>query len=64
MDGVNDVTYTNGSTFTLILTFNPLRQSHNGVYNCSAHLATVSLTNSANTTIDATSKIYMYMKYN
>ena len=70
MDGVkaksvNNVTHPNGCTFTLALTFNPLRQSHNGEYSCSARLATVSLTNSANTTIDATSNIkYIYMKYN
>ena len=61
MDGVkaqseNNVTLPNGSIFTLKLTFNPLRQSHNGVYNCSARLATVSRNNSANTSIDAASK--------
>ena len=61
MDGVkaeseNNVTHPNGSTFTLKLTFNPLRQSYNGVYSCSARLATVSRNNSANTSIDAASK--------
>ena len=44
------------STFTFNLTFNPLRQSHDGNYSCTASLTTVSITNSSQRTISAASK--------
>ena len=61
MDGVtaSDIsteTQAAGSTSNSDLTFNPLRQSHDGNYNCTASLTTVSITSSSQRTISATSK--------
>ena len=44
-------TEANGTTESFNLTFNPLRQSHNGNYECFANLTTVSMTNSSQRTI-------------
>ena len=43
------------STFTLVLTFTPLRQAHDGDYVCTANLAT--FTNSYETGIHPTGKL-------
>ena len=53
MDGVTaeplsaQNTRENGSTFSFYLIFNPLRQSYDGNYTCTAELETVSLTNTS-----------------
>ena len=40
-----------GSTYSIDLTFHSLRQSYNGEYTCTAHLTTVSLTNTSVNTL-------------
>ena len=46
-------THRDGSSFTFDLTFHSVRQSYNGEYICSAHLTTVSLTNTSVTALAA-----------
>ena len=50
-DRVSAQTDRRGSTFSIDLTFHSLRQSYNGEYSCTAHLTTVSLTNTSVNTL-------------
>ena len=50
-DRVSAQTNGSGSLFTIDLTFHSLRQSYNGEYSCTAHLTTVSLTDTSVTTL-------------
>ena len=50
-DNVSTRTHRRGSTYSIDLTFHSLRQSYNGEYTCTAHLTTVSLTNTSVTTL-------------
>ena len=54
---ISTETLADGSTFSFNLTFNPLKQSHDGNYTCFANLTTVSITNSSQREISATSKL-------
>ena len=62
MDGVTATNVStqilgDSSTFTLDLTFTPLRQSHDGDYTCTAALAT--FTDSSDTKVLTTGKFYL-----
>ena len=50
-DSVSAQTDRSGSSYSIDLTFNSLRQSYNGEYSCSAHLTTASLTNTSMTVL-------------
>ena len=50
-DRVSAQTDSSGSIYSIDLTFHSLRQSYNGEYTCTAHLTTVSLTNTSMNTL-------------
>ena len=53
---ISNETLAGGSTFNFNLTFNPLKQSHDGNYECFANLTTVSIADSSQREISAASR--------
>ena len=47
-----------GSSYSIDLTFHSLRQSYNGEYSCTAHLTTVSLTDTSVNTLTVRGETY------